>query len=46
MVGKSKDSLTLFILNMDKEVLWQTVTVKTQIKCGIRWHFISGGTVC
>ena len=35
---------TLFILETRKQVLWQTV--KTQMKCHIRWHFIRVSTIC
>ena len=36
--------LTLSILDNCNQVLWQTV--KTQMKCHIRWHFISVCTLC
>ena len=37
-------NLAFFILDIGKQVLWQTV--KTQMKCCIRQHFIRVCTVC
>ena len=39
-----KHNLSLFILDTNKQVLWQTV--KTQMKCHKMWHFIRVCTVC
>ena len=41
---KEKLLKTIFILDTSKQVLWQTV--KTQLNCHIRWHFIRVCTVC
>ena len=38
------EHLTHFILDTGKQVLWQTV--KSQMKCRIRQHFIRGCSVC
>ena len=38
------EHLTFFILDTGKHILWQTV--KTQMKCHIRQHFIRVCIVC